>query len=161
MKLILDLYNKDWIMEGEPDPQYDYIDFYFAFTQDGQNYVEFDNLKFGYVILDQEDIMKWNSYPLSGITYVSTDQQHLEVDRVFGFRPNMTYFITAWAENAGDYFEEQMSFFVPIPESPYPSWSWNDDLAKWEPPFQPPQDGQLYEWDETNQTWNVAVLGQD
>ena len=34
-----------------------------------------------------------------------------------------------------------------IPEQPYPSWSLDGD-GDWQPPFQPPNQDQYYEWDE-------------
>ena len=35
---------------------------------------------------------------------------------------------------------------------PYPSWSL-DEAGEWQPPVQPPEDGQEYNWDEDTQIW--------
>ena len=46
-----------------------------------------------------------------------------------------------------------------IPEKPYASWSLNETTCLWEPPTNPPDDGQPYIWDEDSGTWQVADLG--
>lgn len=40
-----------------------------------------------------------------------------------------------------------------IPPQPYPSWLLNTQTCQWEPPVPYPNDGKIYEWDETTQTW--------
>jgi hypothetical protein len=50
-------------------------------------------------------------------------------------------------------FDETNDVFI-VPQ-PYPSWTL-DANYDWQPPVPYPTDGQLYEWDETTQTW-VAV----
>lgn len=40
---------------------------------------------------------------------------------------------------------------------PYASWVINGNI-EWEPPFQPPVDGNLYRWDESNVTWALAPI---
>jgi hypothetical protein len=50
-------------------------------------------------------------------------------------------------------FDETNDVFI-VPQ-PYPSWILDSNFD-WQPPVPYPTDGQLYEWDETTQTW-VAV----
>lgn len=40
-----------------------------------------------------------------------------------------------------------------IPPKPYESWILNTETGLWEPPISHPQDGNFYEWDETNLVW--------
>lgn len=40
-----------------------------------------------------------------------------------------------------------------IPPKPYPSWVLNEDTCLWDAPVPMPQDGQIYAWDEANQSW--------
>ena len=40
-----------------------------------------------------------------------------------------------------------------IPPKPYNSWTLNEDTCHWEAPVTYPTDGNLYEWNEENQTW--------
>lgn len=159
VNLTFDLQNKDWIIDNSLiDPYDDYVDFYFSFRKDGDVNVEFDNLAFGYVVSQNEIPFGGEEFPRAGISYVASDQEYLETSRVFGFRPNRDYVVSAWVENAGDAFTEDLLLSIPIPNTPFASWSWNDESATWEPPFQPPNDGQLYEWDELNSTWTISVI---
>jgi len=51
------------------------------------------------------------------------------------------------------YDEDRDAF---IPPQPYPSWSLNDTTCLWECPVDYPTDGQIYQWNETNQTWDLV-----
>ena len=41
-----------------------------------------------------------------------------------------------------------------IPPQPYPSWTLNEDTCRWECPVAHPNDGNIYEWNETDQQWD-------
>jgi hypothetical protein len=43
-----------------------------------------------------------------------------------------------------------------IPPQPYPSWMLNETTCLWEAPVAYPTDGQIYTWNETNQTWELV-----
>jgi len=43
-----------------------------------------------------------------------------------------------------------------IPPQPYASWILNEDTCLWEAPVAYPDDGERYEWNEKNQTWDVV-----
>ena len=51
------------------------------------------------------------------------------------------------------YDQEKDAF---IPPKPYPSWTLNEDTCLWEAPVSKPTDGQLYKWNEENQTWDLV-----
>ena len=40
-----------------------------------------------------------------------------------------------------------------IPPQPYSSWTLNEQTCLWEAPTAMPNDGNLYEWNETDQQW--------
>jgi len=42
-----------------------------------------------------------------------------------------------------------------IPPKPYPSWTLNETTCLWEAPISKPNDGQIYDWNETNQSWDL------
>ena len=42
-----------------------------------------------------------------------------------------------------------------IPPKPYPSWTFNETTCIWDCPVAYPTDGNLYKWNETNQTWDL------
>jgi len=41
-----------------------------------------------------------------------------------------------------------------IPPQLYPSWTLDEDTCLWEPPVAHPNDGNIYEWNETDQQWD-------
>lgn len=41
--------------------------------------------------------------------------------------------------------------------SPFPSWTLNTDGYYWEPPVPHPTDGNMYVWNEQNQSWDQVV----
>jgi hypothetical protein len=43
-----------------------------------------------------------------------------------------------------------------IPPKPYPSFILNEDTCHWEAPVAKPTDGQLYKWNEQNQSWDIV-----
>jgi hypothetical protein len=44
-----------------------------------------------------------------------------------------------------------------VAPQPYPSWVLNTDTAQWEAPVPYPNDGKVYVWDETTQSWVEVV----
>ena len=43
-----------------------------------------------------------------------------------------------------------------IPPKPYKSWTLNETTCLWEAPVSYPTDGQIYKWNETNQSWDLV-----
>ena len=41
-----------------------------------------------------------------------------------------------------------------IPESPYPSWTLNEDTCQWEHPITNPDDHEIYHWNEETVSWD-------
>jgi hypothetical protein len=50
------------------------------------------------------------------------------------------------------YDEDKDAF---IPKKPFNSWILNEDTCQWESPVAYPTDGQRYNWNEENQTWDL------
>jgi hypothetical protein len=50
------------------------------------------------------------------------------------------------------YDEDKDAF---IPPKPYPSWILNETTCLWEAPVVRPEGKELYDWNETNQTWDL------
>jgi len=42
-----------------------------------------------------------------------------------------------------------------IPKKPFNSWVLNETTCLWDPPVVKPDDGQRYNWNEENQTWDL------
>jgi len=43
-----------------------------------------------------------------------------------------------------------------IPPKPFNSWTLNEETCYWDAPIVYPDDGQRYEWNEENQTWDLV-----
>jgi len=43
-----------------------------------------------------------------------------------------------------------------IPSKPFDSWILNEDTCLWEAPVAKPEDDNEYNWNETNQTWDLV-----
>ena len=50
------------------------------------------------------------------------------------------------------YDEDRDAF---IPKKPFNSWILNEETCQWEAPVVKPDDGQLYNWNEINQNWDI------
>ena len=50
------------------------------------------------------------------------------------------------------YDEDRDAF---IPPKPYPSWILNEQTCCWKAPVDYPTDGLYYQWNETNQSWDL------
>ena len=44
-----------------------------------------------------------------------------------------------------------------IPPKPFDSWTLNETSCLWEAPVTYPDDGQVYEWNEANQQWDLIT----
>jgi len=42
-----------------------------------------------------------------------------------------------------------------IEPKPFPSWTLNEETCQWEAPVVKPDDGQIYDWNEENQQWDL------
>ena len=51
------------------------------------------------------------------------------------------------------YDQARDAFIAP---KPFNSWILNEDTCQWEAPVAKPDDGQDYNWNETNQTWDLV-----
>ena len=51
------------------------------------------------------------------------------------------------------YDEDRDAF---IPKKPFNSWVLNETTCRWEAPVAYPDDGQKYNWNEQNQTWDLV-----
>jgi len=52
------------------------------------------------------------------------------------------------------YDEDRDAF---IPPKPFNSWTLDEDTCLWESPVAYPDDGQIYQWNETDQQWEVLA----
>lgn len=53
-----------------------------------------------------------------------------------------------------DYLQRKRTEFYA--RQPYPSWIFDENTLRWNPPVQYPQDGQSYQWDEATTSWSSS-----
>tara|TARA_R110000824_G_scaffold92889_1_gene225013 strand:+ start:951 stop:1331 length:381 start_codon:yes stop_codon:yes gene_type:complete len=51
-------------------------------------------------------------------------------------------------------YDEARNAFIPT--KPYPSFTLNEDTCRWTAPIVKPDDGQRYNWNEDNQSWDLS-----
>ena len=56
---------------------------------------------------------------------------------------------------AGIGFKYDQSRDAFIPPKPFNSWTLNETTCLWEAPIPKPNDEQIYDWNETNQSWDL------
>jgi len=44
-----------------------------------------------------------------------------------------------------------------IPPQPFPSWTLDESTCQWESPVPNPDDGNLYDWNESTQSWDAVL----
>ena len=59
-----------------------------------------------------------------------------------------------YAQVGGTYNSVRDAF---IPIQPYPSWTLNETTCLWDCPVAHPDDDKIYDWNETDQTWDVIT----
>ena len=79
-----------------------------------------------------------NLYPKNNLRWVQTSYNA-------NFRKN-------FASIGSTYDSDKDAFIHP---QPYSSWILNEDTCRWEAPVAYPNDGNTYDWNETNQSWDL------
>lgn len=78
-------------------------------------------------------------------TNAETGERTLHSDQSKAFRGNF----------AGIDYTYDSENDVFYPSQPYPSWTISGPDWQWQPPFAMPIDGNYYEWNEENQSWDI------
>jgi hypothetical protein len=90
------------------------------------------------------DIWKQTSYNTRGGKHYDADGNE-STDQSKAFRKN-------YAGIGFKYDQTRDAFIQP---KKYTSWQLNETTCQWEAPVDYPTDGQQYEWNEDNQTWDL------
>lgn len=81
-------------------------------------------------------------------TWIQTSYNTFAGEHKLGGTP----FRKNYATVGGRYDQTRDAF---IPPQNYESWVLNEDTCQWDAPVAYPTDGQTYDWNETNQTWDL------
>jgi len=130
---------------------------------DGENgFVSFNGFKFGFFVRDSADnIVSQGIYPKVGSELVSSYDSPLAVEALTDLQADETYKLQIYVEDAGDFYDNNLSFSVPTPARPsdpsgeFMSWSWNTTAKEWQAPTPMPTTGSGAMWTESTKSWTV------
>ena len=142
----LNLADGDWTFDVQPESPSPDIEVGF---RDGDGPAVFDGLAFGLTVSVGGEDVYTAVYPPEGVTYRQTDQAYISNDRVTLASDDVAT-LSVWAENAGVRYDSDITFTVPRPAQPFPSWEWVD--GSWQPPTPYPNEGE-WVWDEKTTSW--------
>ena len=91
------------------------------------------------------DLYKRTSYNTRGGIHYNPETNEPSADQSKAFRKN-------YAGTGFTYDKTRDAF---IPPQPYPSWTLNEETCLWDSPVPYPDDGQIYNWNEETQTWDL------
>jgi hypothetical protein len=140
---------------SEVSPNANYIDLQINFVSDAEITV-FNNLRFGYSLLKGEDVVKQEVFPIGG-TIESARSTPVISERIL-VQSATEYTLDVWAENEGVRTDSIFTFSTPVPDQPFPSWTWNG--TEWTAPIAIPTNGPAdasYKWSEKQQKWFLLV----
>jgi len=90
-------------------------------------------------------VHKRTSYNTRGGIHYDPETNEPSADQSKAFRKNYA--------GLGYTYDKTKDAF--IPPQPYPSWTLNEETCLWDSPVPYPEDGQIYNWNEETQTWNL------
>jgi hypothetical protein len=120
-----------------------------GFVQPGSSNVEFKDLHFGYELLLNGQLLQTDNYPKDFNKFISSDQAILISVTLPQLVAELEYVLKIWATNDAITSDTVYNFMVPIPQQPYPSWTWNGLV--WVAPT--PAPAGMYNWNESTQEW--------
>jgi hypothetical protein len=91
------------------------------------------------------DVYKRTSYNTHGGVHYDPNTNEPSADQSKAFRKNYA--------GIGYSYDSQRNAF--IPPKPFNSWVLNEESCLWDAPVPYPNDGQLYEWNEETQSWDL------
>jgi hypothetical protein len=103
---------------------------------------------------EDEDGIDWEqfygavrtSYNTAGGVYYDPDTQQPALDQSKAFRKNYA--------GIGYTYDPVRDAF--LPPKPFNSWILDESSCTWQPPVPQPTDGEIYQWNEDLQTWEMA-----
>jgi hypothetical protein len=145
------LFDNTWdILFVDEDPSTMRI--FFGFADGDKKKIVFNNLSFGFDLLEDGEVVYSEEYPLPGFRYVETDQEYLEVSTIYT-KPNKKYVIKFWSYENNEMSELDYELKTPIQKESYPSWTFDGEV--WRPPIPYPDDGNSYIWNERDKSWDL------
>ena len=92
-------------------------------------------------------VHKRTSYNTRGGIHYNSETNEPSADQSKAFRKNYA--------GIGFTFDATRDAF--IPPKPYSSWTLNEETCLWDSPVPHPNDGQIYNWNEETQNWDMIA----
>lgn len=153
--LIMDLENKSWMINGQPDSNTVVLNFYLDMVPGKTKIKNFDYyFGFSYDSKDEEDAVE--TFPEDDslmperenpTTFPYLANRHY----VKNLKPGKLYTLTVTFKNLRQMVEDSYEVQIPFPEKPFENWIWDDEKYEWVPPLPPPSPI----WDQESQKWII------
>ena len=148
MFVIFDVIDRTFSIELSEE---EYGDFLIAKLNRYGQTIPMVGVSFGYALSIDGHQTSSGVWPPPGIEFIETDQDILQ-SVWLEWLPDSEIKIDAWLiDSTGSRHDTSTTFHSPRPESPFPSWLWEN--KQWNPPVPRPEDDKCYEWDEENVNW--------
>jgi hypothetical protein len=151
IQAVYDILSKNWSVSLNNITQRDNELALSFIAGDGLAKAKFENLRFGFDLKLNSEVVASEHYPSQGQLYQWSDTYPLATPILY-LNPNKTYELCLYAENAGHRTEQNIEISVPKPDKPYNSWSWSEEAMEWLAPIPQPKD-YPHEWNESTQMW--------
>lgn len=125
---------------------------FFGFTDGENQIIRFNNLSFGFDLIEDDEVVYSEEYPIPGFRYVETDQEFIEVSTIYT-KPNKKYIIKFWSYENSEMSELEYELRTPIQKESYPSWEFDGEV--WRAPVPYPDDDKTYIWNEGDKRWDL------
>lgn len=145
-----DFYTGTWSFDAQ-DIASTFVELFIGFRENHST-LEccFDDLNFGFRLVESEVTIAENAWPPAGVSYVVSDQEYL-ANYMLRTRAEKEYRLELWKTCAHGPAAANFVFTTPRPNQPYPSWTWAEDA--WHCPVPYPSDGKDHAWDESTLSW--------
>lgn len=114
-----------------------------------------NNIVMNIIVVNNEDIIDENG----------NESEELGIKVCQNHFPGTRWVQTSWNSkirgayaSVGDYYNEEYDVFC-APQ-PYPSWTFNPEYVRWDPPSDMPEiiDGRIISWDEESVSWKIEDI---
>lgn len=156
MKAIFDLEKMECVLEEDQSENPFSMIINFCFTKNGEKNISFDNLSFGFSLLENKKKIIEETFPKEGLFYESTDQEILETSAVENIFPDIQYKLNLWSINSNNKIQAEFIVVRPKPQKPiFDSWIYDEKTYSWNPPIPWPDSETpgIAKWDEENLQW--------
>lgn len=159
MKVVIDTQRSELVIEGDPETNFLSYDFY---RKTGPGAQKIPEVKITHALLDTTAHNSLSGQadrePLARTVKLDAscaeNYEGCELPGVFsGLRPGGTYLWKIGVQIGLNAWVDEFLVTLPIPPSPFPSWSFKEEAGVWVPPISHPDSRGCFFWDEASLSW--------